>query len=151
MKFLVLFILFVGCNSQQNNSKVTNLEVTPQNTVQENYFLGKWTFSEKKYDSKEGKKNFPLHECMKKYTLNFEKDGSNLILIKSYATGKDCSITSSSGKYILSFDHQFIKYEEGDLKTIFEYKIYNETKFSLIYKEILNGSFTTIEDIYIKQ
>lgn len=133
-----------NCQSQQKSK-----DVSSKNDAE--YFLGTWKFIEKNYIDGTEKKIYPLHECMKKYTLVFEKESGNILLTKNYATGKDCSVKSSTGKIKVTISPSSFSYLDADLKRLDQYKRLSPEKFSILYNDILDGKVREIEDVYEKQ
>ncbi|ANF51056.1 hypothetical protein A0O34_11265 [Chryseobacterium glaciei] len=139
-----------NCQSQQKKKEVKNKPTISVKSDTE-YFLGIWKFVEKKYLDGTEKKIYPIHECMKKYDLVFEKEKGNIFLTKNYATGKDCTIKSSSGKILVTINQSSFSYLDADLKRNDQYKILSKDKFSIVYSDILDGKIRDIEDVYEKQ
>lgn len=139
-----------NCQSQQKNKDAGSKPMLSVKNDAE-YFLGTWKFVEKNYVDGTEKKIYPLHECMKKYNLVFEKENDNIFLTKNYTTGKDCSIKSSSGKIQVTINPSSFSYLDADLKRIDQYKILSPEMFSILYNDILDGKVTEIEDMYEKQ
>lgn len=139
----VLFFCFliISCQSQKM--------VGQQNDGNKaKYFSGAWTFIQKTYKEDGETKVFILHECMKQYELIFKNSKERSILTKIFATGKDCTIKSSTNPSMVTVSGGSFSYREDDLKKIEQYKIYSQNKFSIIYSDILNGKVTEIEDFY---
>lgn len=139
-----------NCQSQQKNKQVKNKPTISVKSDAE-YFSGTWKFVEKNYLDGTEKKIYPLHECMKKYNLVFEKENGNMFLTKNYATGKDCTIKSSTGKISVTINQSSFSYLDADLKKLDQYKILSKSKFSIVYNDILDGKVREIEDVYEKQ
>lgn len=150
ISIILLFILMSNCQSQQKNKEAGSKPTFSVKNDAE-YFLGTWKFVEKNYVDGTEKKIYPLHECMKKYNLVFEKENGNIFLTKNYATGKDCSVKSSSGKIQVTINSSSFSYLDADLKRIDQYKILSPEKFSILYHDILDGKVREIEDVYEKQ
>lgn len=139
-----------NCQSQQ---KKKDFKSKPTISVKSDaeYFSGTWKFVEKNYLEGTEKKIYPLHECMKKYSIVFEKENGNMFLTKNYATGKDCTIKSSTGKISVTINQSSFAYLDADLKKLEQYKIQSKDKFSIVYNDILDGKVREIEDVYEKQ
>lgn len=137
-----------NCQSQQK-SRAQKPEISQISNI--DYLLGSWVFVEKNYMDGTEKQLYPLHECMKKYNLIFEKENGQLFLTKNYTTGKDCAVKSSSGKIPIVVSESSISYLDVDLKTVDHYKILSKDKFSIVYNDILDGKVREIEDVYQKQ
>lgn len=150
ISFILLCVLMSNCQSQQKNKEERSKPTLSVKNDAE-YFLGSWRFTEKNYMDGSEKKIYPLHECMKKYNLVFEKENGNVFLTKNYATGKDCAIQSSSRKIQISVNQNSFSYLDGDLKRLDQYKILSKDKFSILYNDILDGKVREIEDVYEKQ
>lgn len=144
----ISFILICVATMQCNSQKMTN-SLSVDNS--EKYFVGTWFFTKKNYEAKGETMNFPLHKCMKEYTLTFSENNGSTFLIKEYATGNNCATKSNSGNLKVQIGTGTISYFEEDLKKIEHYKIYSKTKFSILYSDIINGKMTEIEDIYEKK
>lgn len=137
--FFCLFIM--SCQSQKI--------VDPKNDEDTaKYFLGTWTFVEKKYKEDGKIKVFNLHECMKQYELIFKNENQKMLMTKTFATGEDCKIKSKTGEFLITISSGSLSYKEEDLKKVEQYKIYSENKFSIIYGDIVNGKVTEMEDFY---
>jgi len=145
--FLLYCLLLGSCQSQKRNLSLENKN-TEQNSDSKKYLLGNWNLIERNYWDENGKKSYLLHECEKKYTLNFEKEKDKFFLTKNYVEGKNCDIKSNSGKILVSINEGFFSYLDIDLKRNEHYKIMSENKFSIIYNEILEGKVREIEDVY---
>ena len=141
ISFILICLATINCNSQK---------MTKPSSIEESgkYFLGTWYFTQKNYEEEGEMKNFPLHKCMKEYTLTFLEDNGSTFLIKEFATGSNCATKSNSGKLKVQIGSGIISYFEEDLKKIEQYKIYSKTKFSIVYRDIINGKVTEIEDVY---
>lgn len=141
--FSVLFfcLLIISCQSQ----KITDQQ-NDENKAK--YFLGTWTFIQKTYKEGGETKVFILHECMKQYELIFKNENQKKIMTKTFATGKGCTIKSSTNPIMVTVSGSSFSYREDDLKKVEQYKIYSQNKFSIIYIDILNGKVTEIEDFY---
>ncbi|MFP3594104.1 DUF6705 family protein [Chryseobacterium sp. SIMBA_038] len=150
ISILLLCILMTNCQSQQKNKQVKNKPTISVKSDVE-YFLGTWKFVEKNYLDGTEKKIYPLHECMKKYNLVFEKEKGSIFLTKNYATGKDCSVKSSSDKISVTINQSSFSYFDADLKKLEQYKILSKDKFSIVYSDILDGKVRDIEDVYEKK
>lgn len=150
ISILLLCILMTNCQSQQKKKDVKNKPTVSVKSDAE-YFSGTWKFVEKNYLDGTEKKIYPLHECMKKYNLVFEKENGNMFLTKNYATGKDCTIKSSTGKIPVTINQSSFSYLDADLKKLEQYKILSKNKFSIVYNDILDGKVREIEDVYEKQ
>lgn len=137
-----------SCHSQQKN-KATQINVQAKTGLE--YLLGSWRFIEKNYSDGAERRIYPLHECMKFYTLQFESLKGKSFLTKNYSTGKDCSVKSSSGKISVVINESSISYTEADLIRKEQYEIISKNKFSIIYNDILNGKVREIEDVYERQ
>lgn len=149
ISIILLCILVGNCQSQQKN-KDARSQPTHSAKNEAEYFLGSWILIEKNYVDGAEKKIYPLHECMKKYTLVFEKEGGDIFLTKNYATGKDCSVKSSSGKIQVTINPSAFSYLDADLKRIDQYKILSPEKFAILYHDILEGKVREIEEVYEK-
>ncbi|AZA52342.1 lipocalin family protein [Chryseobacterium sp. G0201] len=147
ISILLLCIMVTSCQSQHKKKEIKSKPTISVKSDAE-YFLGTWKFVEKKYLDGTEKKIYPLHECMKKYYLVFEKENGNLFLTKNYATGKDCTIKSSSGKITVVINQSSFSYWDADLKKLDQYKILSKDKFSIVYSDILDGKVREIEDVY---
>ena len=144
---MMLCILAGSCRSQKKDSQSNNnFEQTQKNGV--NYFFGRWILKERKYSEGNSKKVYPLHECEKKYTLNFIKENKKAYLTKNYSTGKNCEIKSNSDKFLISVSESSFTYFDLDLKRNEQYKILSKNRFSILDEEILDGEITEIEDVY---
>ena len=141
--FSVLFfgLLIISCQSQ----KIVELQ---NNEDKAKYFSGTWTFVQKTYKEGGETKVFNLHECMKEYELIFKNQSQKIIMTKTFATGKDCKVKSPTGDFLVTINEGSFSYREEDLKKVEQYKIYSQSKFSVIYSDIINGSVTEIEDFY---
>lgn len=141
--FSILFfiLLIISCQSQ----KIIGNKVEGEGPK---FFMGSWNFVQKKYKEGNDIKTFPLHECMKKYELIFKKENQKTLMTKTFATGKDCEIMSQSDDFSVMINESAFSYTEYDLKKIEHYKIYSNSKFSIIYNDIIDGKVTEIEDIY---
>ena len=138
---ILICLATINCNSQKmtNPSSIEDLG---------KYFTGTWYFTQQNYDEAGKIEIFPLHECMKEYTLTFSEENKFIILTKEFATGNNCATKSNSGKLKVQIGSGTLSYFEEDLKKNEQYKIYSKTKFSIVYSDIINGKVTEIEDIY---
>ena len=141
LSILFFSLLMIGCQSQKIISKENDKSKV-------DYFLGSWKFIQKNYKEGNETKIFPLHECMKEYELIFKKENQKAMMIKTFATGKDCKIKNQSEDFPVTINEGSISYIEYDLKKNEQYKIYSDNKFSIIYNDIIDGKVTEIEDIY---
>lgn len=141
ISFILICLATINCNSQKM-TKSSSIEDSGK------YFLGTWYFTQKNYEDGGEIKNFPLHKCMKEYTLTFSENNETTFLIKEFATGNNCATKSNSGKLKVQIGSGRISYFEEDLKKNEQYKIYSKTKFSIVYRDIINGKVTEIEDVY---
>lgn len=141
--FSVLFfcLLIISCQSQ----KITDQQ---NDGSKAKYFSGTWTLMQKNYKEGGETKVFILHECMKQYELIFKNENQKTIMTKTFATGKGCTIKSSTNPIMVTVSGGSFSYREDDLKKVEQYKIYSQNKFSIIYSDILNGKVTEIEDFY---
>ncbi|MCD1115826.1 hypothetical protein [Chryseobacterium turcicum] len=139
---VLLFCFFIiSCQSQKIVDLKNGEEITK-------YFLGTWTFVEKKYKDNGEIKVFNLHECMKQYELIFKNENQKTLMTKTFATSEDCKIKSKTDDFLVTISGGSFSYKEEDLKKVEQYKIYSENKFSIIYGDIINGKVTEIEDFY---
>lgn len=141
---LMMFLVMNNCNSQKVSDS-TGVENT------EKYFLGTWYFTQKNYLENEKTKVFALHKCMKAYALTFTEERDNTFLLKSFASGENCTVKSTSGKLKVHINESQLSYFEEDLKRTEQFKIYSKAKFSILYRDIINGKVTEIEDFYEKK
>ncbi|MCW3160345.1 lipocalin family protein [Chryseobacterium oryctis] len=148
ISLILLCLLMMNCQPQQKGRNL-NTEMQTENNPE--YFLGSWKFVEKIYIEEGQEKSYPLQECMKKYTWIFEKQNEDFFLTKNYATGKDCSVKSSSGKTYILINGSSILYTDGDLKRKEDFVMISKNKFSINYKDILNRKVVQIKDIYERQ
>lgn len=144
--FLTYCLLFISCQSQNKNLSLD--KNSEQSLEYKNYFLGNWKLIERNYWDENNKKSYPLHECEKKYTLNFEKEKVEFFLTKNYVAGKNCDIKSNSGRILVSINEGSFSYLDVDLKRKEHYKIVSKNKFSIVYNEILEEKVREIEDLY---
>jgi len=144
--FSILFfcLLIISCQSQK-------IEAQHNEEDKLKYFLGMWRLSQKTYKEGLETKVYNLHECMKQYELIFEEKVEKIIMTKTFATGKDCQIKSQSEGLAVKISDGSFSYREEDLKRVEHYKMYSQKRFSIIYRDIINGNVTEIEDFYQRE
>ena len=147
LKFLLLVFSLLSCQVKQETSKN---DLSSESAQPSDYFIGEWKLEERNYSEGLAMKSYALQPCMKKYSLLFEKESADVFLTKKYATGKDCSIVSSSRKNKVKIQNNTLSYRNGDLNKMEEFKILSKDQFKIVYREILDGEFRTIEDVYVK-
>ncbi|MGO4708003.1 hypothetical protein AB4Y90_02575 [Chryseobacterium sp. 2TAF14] len=139
--FLFFCLLIISCQSQKIAEQQND-----ENKAK--YFSGTWTFVQKTYKEDDKTKIFNLHQCMKQYEIIFKNINGKSVMTKTFATGKDCKIKSQTSDLLVVISGGTFSYKEEDLKKVEQYKIYSENKFSIIYRDIINGNVTEIEDFY---
>jgi len=141
-------MLLESCQSQKKAASAEDKNFEQRASDPKKYLLGNWILIERNYWDGNIKKNYLLHDCEKKYTLNFIKEKEEFFLTKNYVGGKNCDIKSNSGRILVSIHEGFFSYLDVDLKRNERYEIISENKFSIIYNEILEGKVREIEDVY---
>lgn len=147
---LLFYSLVLSCQTQ-SQQKLSHESTDYRKNDEPDYFVGTWKLMARNYTEQNEKKAFPLHECMKQYTLLFEKDGKDLFLTKNFATGKDCAVKSSTSRNLVTLNGNSLSYFEEDVKKNERFKIISKNRFSILYNDILYGKVTEIEDVYEKQ
>ncbi|EJL72054.1 hypothetical protein [Chryseobacterium populi] len=148
---LLFYSLIVGCQGQTQNLTLADAPKNFRKNDNADYFTGTWKLTAKNYADGNEKKVFPLHECMKHYTLLFEKERQDLFLTKNFATGKNCTVKSSTSRNLITLNGSSFSYFEEDLKKNEQFKIISKNRFAILYTDIIYGKVTEIEDVYEKQ
>lgn len=147
LKFLLLAFSLLSCQVKQETTKN---DLNSSFTQSSDYFIGEWKLDQREYSDGLVMKPYTLHPCMKKYSLIFEKEGTDIFLTKKYATGKDCSIVNLTRKNKVNIENNALSYRDVDLNRMESFKILSKDKFKIVYREIIKGEVRDVEDVYVK-
>lgn len=152
---MLLFITLLFCSQCSSQEKQQNqqpkLETLPNQTVDENYFVGSWSLAKTYYTSENVKKLPTQRECAKNSYWKFSMENGILKQSKFTAKGKDCSQYISTNYGTVTIKNNVMSYFVSDVLYAVKIQINSPTEFALLTKDFIGGKMVSIEEIYTKK